>query len=123
MQRARARDAALVGLLIDELDENGCLASALPEILTWLPAEAEVDLDELRAALRLLQSFDPAGIGARDMAECLVLQLRNPDLQHLPEAADLTVLDCARRLCAEHLPVLRSEERRVGKDRTDGGGW
>lgn len=106
LTRAGSRDTALVGMLIDELDENGYLGSSLEEMLSWIPAEAEVDLDELRAALRLLQSFDPAGIGARDMAECLVLQLRNPDLQHLPEAADLTVLDCARRLCAEHLPVL-----------------
>src|SRR5690606_36618649 len=98
LTRAGSRDTALVGMLIDELDDNGYLGSSLDEMLSWIPAEAEVDLDELRAALRLLQSFDPAGIGARDMAECLVLQLRNPDLQHLPEAADLTVLDCARRL-------------------------
>src|SRR5690606_27781158 len=100
------RDAALVSLLIDELDENGYLASPLEEILEWLPPEAEADLDELRAALCLLQSFDPPGIGARDMAECLVLQLRNPDPSRLPEAADPTVLACARRLCADHLPLL-----------------
>ena len=42
----------------------------------------------LRAALSLLQSFDPAGIGARDMSECLLLQLRSPDTARLPEAAD-----------------------------------
>ncbi|MBO1114603.1 RNA polymerase factor sigma-54 [Bordetella petrii] len=106
LTRAGQRDAALVGLLIDELDENGYLASPLEEILAWLPPEAEPELDELRAALTLLQSFDPPGIGARDMAECLVLQLRNPDLARLPEAADPAVLACARRLCADHLPLL-----------------
>lgn len=105
MTRASKRDAALAALLIDELDENGFLASPLEEILSWLPAELEADIDELQAALRLLQSFDPPGIGARDVAECLLLQLRHPDLQRLPEAADPHVLDAARRLCS-HLPLL-----------------
>ncbi|ARP88935.1 RNA polymerase sigma-54 factor [Bordetella genomosp. 9] len=108
LTRAGRRDAALVALLIDELDENGYLGSPLEEILAWLPAEVEADLDELRAALRLLQSFDPPGIGARDMAECLALQLRHPDVEALPEAADPTVLACARAICAEHLPLLAS---------------
>ncbi|WP_076518039.1 MULTISPECIES: RNA polymerase factor sigma-54 [unclassified Achromobacter] len=106
LTRAAPRDAALTSLLIDELDENGYLGSPLDEILGWLPAEMEPDIDELRAALSLLQSFDPVGIGARDMAECLQLQLRNPDLTRQPEAADPVVLACARRICAEHLPLL-----------------
>ncbi|WP_175128068.1 RNA polymerase factor sigma-54 [Achromobacter piechaudii] len=106
LTRAAPRDAALAALLIDELDENGYLGSPLEEILSWLPAEMEPDLDELRAALSLLQSFDPPGIGARDMADCLVLQLRHPDLTRLPEAADPAVLTCAREICASHLPML-----------------
>jgi len=106
LTRASRRDAALVGLLIDELDENGYLATPLDEILGWLPAELEADIDELRAALNLLQSFDPPGIGARDMAECLLLQLRTPDIGRLPEAADPAVLACAREICARHLPLL-----------------
>lgn len=106
LTRASQRDATLVALLIDELDENGHLGSSLEEILSWMPPEAEIDLDELRAALTLLQSFDPPGIGARNTAECLVLQLRNPDLQQLREAADPEVLACARLLCGHHLPLL-----------------
>ena len=106
LTRASSRDIALVTLLIDELDENGYLGSSLEEILTWIAPEAGIDLDELRAALTLLQSFDPPGVGARDMAECLALQLRNPDVRYLREAADSLVLDCARHLCAEYLSVL-----------------
>ncbi|OZI66279.1 RNA polymerase sigma-54 factor [Bordetella genomosp. 11] len=106
LTRASHRDATLVALLIDELDDNGYLGSPLEEILGWLPAEVEADIDELRAALRLLQSFDPPGIGARDMAECLALQLREPNIATLPEAADPAVLACALRICAGHLPLL-----------------
>ncbi len=106
LTRAAPRDAALVGLLIDELDENGYLGSPLEEVLSWLPAEMEPDFDELRAALSLLQSFDPPGIGARDMAECLLLQLRNPDVSRLPEAANNTALACARLICSDHLSLL-----------------
>ena len=64
LTRAAPRDAVLAALLIDELDENGYLGSPLEEILGWLPADTEPDIDELRAALSLLQSFDPPGIGA-----------------------------------------------------------
>jgi RNA polymerase sigma-54 factor len=106
LTRAAPRDAALVSLLIDELDENGYLGSPLEEIVSWLPPEIEADIDELRAALSLLQSFDPIGIGARDMAECLVLQLRHLDATSVPEAADPAVLACARSMCAHHLALL-----------------
>lgn len=106
LTRAAPRDAALVSLLIDELDENGYLGSSLDEVLSWLPLEIEADIDELRAALSLLQSFDPIGIGARDMAECLVLQLRHLDPESLPEGIDPAVLACARSMCAHHLPLL-----------------
>lgn len=106
LTRAGPRDMALASLLIDELDENGYLGSPLEEILGWLPAELEPDLDELRAALTLVQSFDPVGIGARDMADCLLLQLRHPDVNLLPEAADPAILACARQICMQHLPLL-----------------
>lgn len=68
------RDKGLVIFLIESLDDEGYLTGSLDEILADLPAELEVELDELQAALRMLQSFDPAGIGARSAAECLTLQ-------------------------------------------------
>ncbi|MDQ8030881.1 MAG: RNA polymerase factor sigma-54 [Bordetella sp.] len=106
LTRAEPRDTALVSLLIDALDDNGYLDAPLDEILGWLPPELEVDEDELRAALTLLQSFDPPGIGARDMADCLQLQLRHPDIVRMPEAANPAVLACARAICAHHLALL-----------------
>ncbi|GAA5234305.1 RNA polymerase factor sigma-54 [Verticiella sediminum] len=108
--QASPRDAALVELLIGELDDNGYLSVGLDEVEAMLPAELEVDDCELRMALNLLQSFDPAGVGARDMAECLAIQLRQPDLDVFPELADARVLACTRRLCQQHLALLAARD-------------
>ena len=70
------RDRALVELIVDALDDNGYLTESLEEIAERMPAELEIDPDELKTALSLLQSFDPAGVGARSAAECLALQIR-----------------------------------------------
>ncbi|WP_432381210.1 RNA polymerase factor sigma-54 [Duganella sp. P38] len=70
------RDRALVELIIDGLDENGYLEESLDDIHARLPEELEVEGAELQTALKLLQSFDPAGVGARSAAECLAIQIR-----------------------------------------------
>ena len=70
------RDRALVELIIDALDDNGYLEEPLDDILARLPEELEIDADEMKTALAMLQSFDPAGVGARNAAECLALQIR-----------------------------------------------
>jgi RNA polymerase sigma-54 factor len=70
------RDRALAELVIDALDDNGYLEEPLDDIHARLPEELEVDLDELRCALAMVQSMDPVGVGARSAAECLALQIR-----------------------------------------------
>ena len=70
------RDRALVELMIDALDDNGYLTESLEEMAERQPAELEIDPDELKTALSLLQSFDPAGVGARNAGECLAIQIR-----------------------------------------------
>lgn len=70
------RDRALIRFLIEGLDDDGYLSSSLEELLETLPAEYEVELDDLEIALCQLQSLDPTGIGARSPRECLALQLR-----------------------------------------------
>ena len=73
------RDRALVELLIDALDDNGYLEESLDEIHARLPEELEIEPEELMVALKLLQSFDPAGVGARNASECLAIQIRRMD--------------------------------------------
>jgi len=70
------RDRALAELVIDAIDDNGYLEEQLDEIHARLPGELEVEMDELRCALALVQSLDPVGVGARSAAECLALQIR-----------------------------------------------
>jgi RNA polymerase sigma-54 factor len=67
-----------------------------------------VELDDLGAALCLLQSLEPAGVGARCAAECLGLQLAA--LARRPGAADPQVLALAQRLVAAHLPLLAARD-------------
>jgi RNA polymerase sigma-54 factor len=73
---ANLRDRALVELMVDALNDNGYLEESLDDIHARLPEELEIEIDELSIALKLLQSFDPAGIGARNAAECLALQIK-----------------------------------------------
>jgi RNA polymerase sigma-54 factor len=65
------RDAA--DLIIGNLDENGYLGTALEE----LASTGEVKLADLEAALTEVQSLEPAGVAARDVRECLLLQLES----------------------------------------------
>lgn len=98
--RATPRDRALVTLLIGELDERGRLDFEPSALSASLPAELDILEAEWRAALSLLQSFDPAGVGARSLPECLCLQLRARADEWPP-----AVLERAQRLTA-HLEDL-----------------
>jgi RNA polymerase sigma-54 factor len=76
MTCSAARDCALVELVVDALDDNGYLEEPLDDIHARLPQELDIEFDELRTALAMVQSMDPPGVGARSAAECLALQIR-----------------------------------------------
>jgi RNA polymerase sigma-54 factor len=107
------RDRAFVMVLIDALDEDGYLTQPLEEIAALLPAEAEAGMEELTIALRHLQHFEPAGVGARSPGECLCLQLRTlPD-----DASRRLALDIAEK----HLDLLASRDYTRLKNATGAG--
>lgn len=111
------RDRQLVSLLIEALDEDGYLTTSLEDLAELLPEELEIDPLELSAALKLLQSFDPSGVGARGLGECLALQL-----QALPP--DTPLLKPCLILVREHLDLLAEREygklkRLLGVDETE----
>jgi len=109
---ATDRDRALVAMLIDAVDESGYLGVSLEELLELCGAEAQVDREELVTALRLLQSFDPPGVAARDVAECMRLQL-DAQIQALGADAKQSERDellLARKIVCEHLPLLAARD-------------
>lgn len=69
------RDRTLVQCLIEALDDDGYLTQSLEELAETLPAELEIEPEELQIALNHLQCFEPTGVGARNVQECLALQL------------------------------------------------
>jgi RNA polymerase sigma-54 factor len=90
-------------LLVGNLDETGYLKEPLEEIA----AAAGVPIETLEGALRLVQTFEPTGVGARDLRECLLLQVdTRPELHPL-----------AKELIASHLDELerRNWERLAEK--------
>ena len=68
------RDQRIGLALIDAIDDDGYLREPLEALRETLQPDV-VDAEEMLAVLRQLQRFDPAGVGARDLGECLALQL------------------------------------------------
>jgi RNA polymerase sigma-54 factor len=93
------REQRLVSALIEHIDDNGYLETPLATILETLPSDWLVSMEELELALRRVQSVEPTGFGARDLRECLLLQL--DDL-----AEGTPGLALARRLVIEFLDRL-----------------
>ena len=99
-------------LLIDAIDDDGYLSDSLEEIRAALAPELQTDVDEIERVLACIQRFDPLGVGARDLCECLLLQLS-------PFAPDTPGLDLARRLAAECLVELGEQDYAVIRRRLD----
>jgi RNA polymerase sigma-54 factor len=97
------KDRKVVGLLVDALDENGYLAQDLSELAELLPPELDITLDDLETALVQLQHLDQPGLGARNLGECLELQLKA-----LPEKVPHR--DLAIRLVVHHLGMLAAHD-------------
>src|SRR5690606_35138620 len=70
----------LIGMaIIDAVDVNGMLTSTVESIHAGLNASVDIDLEEVTAVLHRIQQFDPVGVAYRDLAECLLIQLRQVD--------------------------------------------
>ena len=99
--RLSAEDFAALNVLIESLDGDGYLADALDDIAAQLadsPETREALLERLQCALKWLQSLEPLGVGARDLPECLTLQLR---AKPRCEAQAVAII-----VCKHHLELL-----------------
>lgn len=96
-----ARDHTLVCAVIESIDDDGYLRLPLEEIAALAELDPPADACEMNTALRLVQSFEPAGIGARDVAECLLLQL---------PGADVLQVELCRTILTDHLERLAKRD-------------
>ena len=108
-------DRAALRFLIESLNDDGYLEDPLEELATGLAGGDLEQTEELvhrfTVALRLLQSLEPTGVGARHLAECLTLQLKA--LVH-DSTADTETLQTALRICQQPLELLaRRDVRRL----------
>ena len=83
-------DRAIAEIIIEAIDDNGLLTISCEEILDSLGLP-EVEADEVEAVIKRIQLFDPVGVGARSVQECLLVQLRqfDPATPFLCEAQSL----------------------------------
>ncbi|HEX6739561.1 MAG TPA: RNA polymerase factor sigma-54 [Vicinamibacteria bacterium] len=86
--------------IIQNVDEDGMLRASLDEIANLGPYAAE----EVEKALAVVQGLDPAGVAARDLTECLRLQLRNLGLEGSP--TDAMVRDHLKQLQGHQYPEI-----------------
>ena len=75
LTRLSPRDQRIGAALIDAIDDDGYLRESLENIADALRPEVNVGADEVGTVLHQIQRFDPLGVGARDLRECLSLQL------------------------------------------------
>lgn len=97
------RDKRIVAFLIDNLDDDGYMTQDLVELAALLPVELEIDSEQLGIGLKYLQSLDPPGVGARNLSECLALQL-----DALPE--DTKYREEASLVVTQHLDVFAARD-------------
>jgi RNA polymerase sigma-54 factor len=100
------RDRAIAHALMDAVDDRGYLTSSVDDIYSGLRDESEEDpleLDEVEAVLHRLQHFDPPGVFARDLQDCLLIQLNQ-----LPE--DTPWLAQARLVITHYINLLGNRD-------------
>jgi RNA polymerase sigma-54 factor len=95
------RDHALACAIVESLDDDGYLRTSLDELAATSGMSPAVEAAEMLIALKRVQSFEPCGVGARSVAECLQLQLVDIENEAQRELARQIVTDHLDRL-AQH---------------------
>ncbi len=103
------RDRAIAEAIIEYLDDSGYLGEPPETVRDTLAPDLHVSPDEIEAVLHRVQRFDPVGVAARNLSECLQIQLGelSPETPHR---------ESAMKLAASHLDDLaRGETERIAR--------
>ncbi|MEY4760348.1 MAG: hypothetical protein RLZZ200_204 [Pseudomonadota bacterium] len=103
LARLDDRQTAIGRAILDAINEDGYLSEPLETIASTLRPEIEASEDEIVEVLAIVQAFDPSGIGARNLGECIALQLRSLE-------PGTPGLDCALKIADSGLEQLASRD-------------
>jgi RNA polymerase sigma-54 factor len=108
--RINPEEKALMAFIAGNLNEHGYLDTDLEELAEELQPHMDPEdgssLEQVKRALVRLQQLEPAGVGAKDLAECLRLQLEN-----FPADNKLTVAwKIAHKICSDYLDILANKD-------------
>lgn len=98
-------DRAIATSIVDAVDETGYLTVPLEDILESIGDE-EIDIDEVEAVLKRIQRSDPVGVAAKDLRDCLLIQLSQFD-------KTTPWLEEARLIISDHLDLLANHDFRT----------
>ncbi|EJW5733250.1 RNA polymerase factor sigma-54 [Escherichia coli] len=98
-------DRAIATSIVDAVDDTGYLTVPMEDILESMGDE-EIDIDEVEAVLKRIQRFDPVGVAAKDLRDCLLIQLSQFD-------KTTPWLEEARLIISDHLDLLANHDFRT----------
>jgi RNA polymerase sigma-54 factor len=113
MARLTERERYIMEYLIGSLDDDGLLRKSLSQLSDELAIYHNLDASasEIEHVLLLLQQFDPAGIGARSLQECLLLQIARREPSRLKDLMQKAIEQCFDLFTKKHWKQLRSALR------------
>ena len=103
MAKLGPRELAIGRAILDAVNDDGYISDPLDAIAATLKPEIVASEDEIAAVLKIVQGFDPSGVGARSVSECITLQLKvlDPTTPGLP---------CALKIAESHLELVAHRE-------------
>ncbi len=116
-----SREHDIAAFLIGSLDSDGYLRRDIESIVDDLAFRAGIntDSDEVLRMLSVIQDFEPAGVGARDLRECLLLQLRGMRQNDDVKNAERILKDCFQDFTNKHFQRIMSRLS-LGEDQLKG---
>lgn len=103
LENLDTRTTAIGQAIIDAVNDDGYVNEDLEEIQTTLAPDVIATTEEIEAVLGIVQNFDPVGVAARSVSECVLLQLNQLDL-------DTPGIGLAKQIADEHLELVANHQ-------------
>lgn len=97
------RETVIGEALVDSINDDGYLTAGVAEVIPFIGDDSAVSPEEVEQVLEKVQRFDPVGVGARSLSECITLQLRQLD----PSTPGVKL---ALELARDHLDAIANQE-------------